>query len=317
MKYKINYQGISEDFTTFYFSVISETPKNLTFIVYNTYFGSEEYRSSSVFAPNIQYWNYIVTNHQHRYVEFLDNETGKVVGQFTLPGKVNYFDFDYNSYVKKVYKLLTENEKKVLITVMNEVVCRKVYSNYLVDIEENDTVVDIGFNYGIFSTTALVKNPKKIIAFEPNYKLCNIFKSNFYDERIRLVNSAVSDCNKTATFYENESSVMNTIKDDLVDSSSSLSYQVEVIGINDVIRKYNLDKIDYLKVDCEGSEYEIFDSIPEDYLSNNIKKIAIEFHSNINDPKVTNMRKKLNLCGFNTHDIYDGGDVGMMYAKKI
>lgn len=317
MIYNVNYLGISEDFKTFYFAINSDKPKVLTVSVYNTFFDNVEYFAKLEVLPNVSYWNYVVTNHQHRYAEFVDDETGDIVGQFTLPGIENYYNRYSSQYVRKIYNLVSENEKEVISSLMNEFTSNKIYVNDFIDIEENDVVVDIGFNYGIFSINCLSKNPKKIVGFEPNTKLCNIFDENFYDDRIRLINIAVSDENKVIKFHENKYSVMNTVKDNLVNDNTQYSYEIHALGINNLIKKYNLDNIDYLKVDCEGSEYEIFESISDDYLTNNVRKIAIEFHDDIHDYKVVKLKHKLITCGFTLFEVYNGGDVGMIYAKKL
>jgi hypothetical protein len=40
------------------------------------------------------------------------------------------------------------------------------------------------------------------------------------------------------------------------------------------------DKIDFLKIDCEGAEKEIFEGLSDDNLKR-IKKISLEFHKNL------------------------------------
>lgn len=316
MSIKVNNLGVSDDFRTFYCSLNDKNPRDIKFSVINTYFGFEEYKNSLTLTPGINYWNYVVTNHQHRYVEFFDTETNEFLGQFTLPGSTNYFDYDKNQYSKKIFQVLPDSEKSALINVMNEIVCQNTYSNDFVCVEKNDIVVDIGFNYGLFTISSLEKNPKRIIGFEPNNKLCEIFNKNFNDDRVTLVNCAVSDNDKVARFYENNFSVMNTIKENSINDSYNFSYEVQVLGINNIIKNYNLDKIDYLKVDCEGSEYEIFESISISYLTNNVRKIAVEFHNKADDVKVLKLLNKILVCGFEVQQSYYGGDVGMIYAKK-
>ena len=45
--------------------------------------------------------------------------------------------------------------------------------------------------------------------------------------------------------------------------------EVSVVNINDLTSDLKIDHIDFLKIDIEGSEYELFETIDEDYLSNN------------------------------------------------
>jgi hypothetical protein len=71
-------------------------------------------------------------------------------------------------------------------------------------------------------------------------------------------------------------------------------YLVEVIGINELLNYLNLEKIDYLKIDCEGAEKEIFQEITKDTL-NKINKIVVEYHS---DEIKTIIVNKINEYGF-------------------
>jgi hypothetical protein len=45
-----------------------------------------------------------------------------------------------------------------------------------------------------------------------------------------------------------------------------------------VIKDYNIQKIDFLKSDCEGGEYDIFTSENLLWIKQNVKKIAGEWH---------------------------------------
>jgi hypothetical protein len=100
-----------------------------------------------------------------------------------------------------------------------------------------------------------------------------------------------------------------------INSDTTLrTYDVDVLEFD---AEFKHISIDYLKVDCEGGEYVIFESMSNEYLSNSIRKIALEFHHNINDEKVKNLILKIEGCGFQTKLLYKDGDTtGMLYAKK-
>ena len=59
-----------------------------------------------------------------------------------------------------------------------------------------------------------------------------------------------------------------------------------------------LDTCDYLKLDCEGAEYEIIESLPNEYFKK-IKQIYIEYHfSDSKHKMLENMIKKLEQMSF-------------------
>ena len=61
----------------------------------------------------------------------------------------------------------------------------------------------------------------------------------------------------------------------------------------------NLDRIDFLKLDCEGSEFGIMFSTPQKYLRV-VNKTAIEFHNNVTPYARQDLRKPLEGIGFRT-----------------
>ena len=54
---------------------------------------------------------------------------------------------------------------------------------------------------------------------------------------------------------------------------------------------YSINRIDFLKTDCEGGEYDIFNEENMEFILNNIKKIAGEWHMRYDlKPKFRNFR---------------------------
>ena len=317
INYNIKYEGINDDKNCFYYSLNSKTNKTVILRVYNSYLNYKEYDETIELTPNIKFWTYIPSNNSNRYVEFRDLETLEIVGLFGLEGSHDIEDSDDLKYVKTIFNDLKPGEKHNVYAVFNEITTHNVYNNEYVSVEKNDLVIDIGFNYGLFSMTSLRYQPKRIIAFEPNPKLVKTFKGYFKESMIELHQKAVSNKNGHAIFYENLDPGMSTIFEDINNVSQGDSYDVEVINFNDFIISNNVEMIDYLKVDCEGAEYDIFGSIPDNYLKDNIMKVAIEFHHKLSDIKVQDLIERLKRNGFNIELVYEeNSNIGLIYGKK-
>ena len=56
--------------------------------------------------------------------------------------------------------------------------------------------------------------------------------------------------------------------------------EINSISLKDIISQYNISKIDLLKMDCEGCEYEVLQNIDEKTISL-IDNIILEFHDGI------------------------------------
>jgi len=312
--YSILFRGMSDETTKFHYSLNSNTAKNIIMKVYNQYLEYVEYESTFVLQPGVNYWTSVHSNLINRYVEFRDANTFDIVGMFGLDGQIDYHNIPYSAYIKSIVPSLDYNGKKDMHYILNEIFYQKVYNNDFVCVAENDIVFDIGFNYGFFTLDALTYKPKKVIGFEPNPKLVKLF-NQLEIESVELHKAAVSDKTGTTIFYENDFSGKSSIHSDVNADTKLESYEVNIYSFNDMAKEYNV--IDYLKVDCEGAEYEIFESIPKEFLTNRIKKIALEFHHNINDIKVVKLISKIKDCGFETKIDYKDGDVtGMLYARK-
>lgn len=145
-------------------------------------------------------------------------------------------------------------------------------SNYerFFKVQNGDVVVDIGAHVGMF-TKNHVNKASKIIALEPDplffKELQKYSKSNIF-----ITNYAISKDNGVA--YIKSDGNANSI--DIEQKNNSVL--INTISFKELLNKYNLDKIDFLKIDCEGGEYDIFNDENVFWLSNNCKNIAGEFH---------------------------------------
>jgi hypothetical protein len=54
-----------------------------------------------------------------------------------------------------------------------------------------------------------------------------------------------------------------------------------MVNINEFIKENNISNIDLLKLNIEGSEYDLLDSLIENNNLSNIKNLQIQFHRNV------------------------------------
>lgn len=139
----------------------------------------------------------------------------------------------------------------------------------------DDTVIDVGANVGMFSIYVRKKFGCKVIAFEPvplNYENMkkNILLNGLSLDDIELHNIAITSQEGgliqigTPDYNTGGSSVYHTCSD------------IVSMCKTERLHKYISDKCAYLKIDCEGGEYDIIPDII-DYL-NFFKYIGIECH---------------------------------------
>jgi FkbM family methyltransferase len=219
-------------------------------------------------------------------------------------------------------RYLVINSKKVelsyigddIFPTVGEIFYDKVYERDFVRLESGDTVVDIGANYGIFSLYTQLFNPKKVYAVEPLKVTFDNMVKNVSDYGVVCINKAISDKEGFEKFTVTDVNA-NNFSSKNIDSyhpSDMISEElVETITINKLISDYNINKIDFLKVDCEGAELDLFNTIDKEYLKYNIKKIAIEYHSSKIYETIINILTENN---FIVEDILGNQEMGLIYA---
>ena len=136
-------------------------------------------------------------------------------------------------------------------------------------------IFDCGANIGLF--TVLMKNrypDAKVIAIEPDEENFLELKKNaskysdVFFEKYGIWNT---DTKLKVSDKYNRGKWGIVVEEDLVDSN------IESISINTLVKKYNIDIIDILKIDIESSEKQLFSSNYEAWLPK-VRKIVIELH---------------------------------------
>ena len=152
----------------------------------------------------------------------------------------------------------------------DEIVTQDVYQKFF-KVEKNDTVVDVGASVGPFTYSILNQQPKRVFCLEPHPELYQTLSSNLLNKsNVVLINKGIANQDGKITFR----GLYNK------DSSEMWSYRREACSLtfNTFINIYNIDQIDFLKSDCEGGEYDIFSTENFDWIRNNVKKVAGEWH---------------------------------------
>lgn len=142
----------------------------------------------------------------------------------------------------------------------------------------NRTVIDIGTNIGVFSLLAAKLGAKRVYSVEPVSKNYNQFLSNIYRTKLtmikaykNLVSNVSGDFMKVSTDVDPGANSMYNVVDG--------SEVVQTITLNDIMREIDDDHI-FLKLDCEGAEYDILlNSTVQDMAR--INDIVLEIHTDL------------------------------------
>jgi FkbM family methyltransferase len=215
---------------------------------------------------------------------------------------------DASQTIKK-YTFSTQ-EDDISFYTFKEVFIENIYISDKVKVEPNDFVVDIGSNYGFFSYQAKEIGARKVISYEPSKKLQKHLHRNLDKFGVEIFQKAISGISGISKFEEDEISSASSHL-----SKNNLGYNVEMIGINDLIDSLN-ENIDFMKIDCETSEYELL--LNKDL--SNVKYIAIELHNQLGIEKyieLHNFLSKTHNCNEKCNFIEMQNQEFLFYNKKI
>lgn len=188
--------------------------------------------------------------------------------------------------------VLPEDNKSVYTCFFEEIWKDDEYNRFGVEISAGDVVLDCGASIGLFSLYAMSKNASEVIAFEMDDYLIPYFEQNTNDyPEIIVENTRIA--NDGTTFER-------------------------------IFHKYNLNHVDFAKVDIEGSEFELILNMSDETMKS-VDKWAIEVHHwGLHSNRATELVKTLAIIekfsknGFkcNYEHIHKNTNLGMIYAIK-
>lgn len=147
--------------------------------------------------------------------------------------------------------------------------------------EKGRIAFDVGANVGGFCIHAH-KNFDKIFAFEPmieNYNVLLGVIETLGIKNVEVFNTAIySDSNKSLPLrvYGGNHTKDITCADFVNEDTVEIDQQCQTISLKDALDALGINRLDYLKLDCEGSEYAILENF-NDY--DKIGWICMEMHS--------------------------------------
>ena len=163
------------------------------------------------------------------------------------------------------------------------------------EVEEGDIVVDLGASIGPFTYKILPKNPKQCYVVEPLSYHINVLHKNVGEDNVKIIQGAITD------------------KKNIEITWDGITESVPTFSFREFLNENKINKIDFLKCDCEGGEYDVFQPSNIDFLKT-IPKIVTEFHlvndENFHECKFRWFRDNI-LPKFENYKVYsyDGVDI--------
>ncbi|MGE7752397.1 FkbM family methyltransferase [Lysinibacillus fusiformis] len=158
------------------------------------------------------------------------------------------------------------------------------------DLNKDSIVIDLGGYMGQWTSDIYSKYNANVFVFEPIPEYCEFIKKRFEkNPKIKVYECGLADRQYISKIYLNEDAT-TTFGD--IDSPY---YNVELIEYSNFMKTNNLNTIDLIKINIEGGEFDLLDSIIKNDDVKNFKHIQVQFHDFVpnSDIRRENIRQEL------------------------
>lgn len=167
------------------------------------------------------------------------------------------------------------------------------------EVKEGDVVLDVGSSIGPFTYSILPKNPKQVICVEPSHLEHDTLRANVGRDNVTIIEKGIGP-------------VDGQIVIDEVFGANGLPMRIPSIKFDTLIKENNIERINFLKTDCEGGEYDIFNAENLFWIKDNVDFVVGEWH--LSTPELKDKFRVFRdyyLKLFPNHQIYslDGVDI--------
>lgn len=194
-------------------------------------------------------------------------------------------------------------------------------------INDGDVVFDVGANCGDWTREVFIHaQPKKVYAFEPVPKVAHLFRENVVDERVSLHELALSNNTGERSFFYYPrcegvcedgalSSLYQRARVESLYAMESQEISVATVTLDAFCDEHEIDRIQFLKIDTEGAEWDVLQGAKGFIQNQKIDFIQFEYGQTYVDSKRTlkQIYEFLTLHGYAMFKVHVNGLVHMRW----
>lgn len=167
------------------------------------------------------------------------------------------------------------------VWIVKEICLDRDYESNSVQIKDGWTVIDIGAGIGEFAVLVAKEHPNsQVYAYEPFPESFVLLQENLklnVTRNVRAFQMAIGSKSGQMLLATTGEAVQHTITHNSSVSSSATSIKVQGLSLDDLFQANDLAHCDFLKIDCEGCEFQVlFNASP--VTLKNIDHICLEYH---------------------------------------
>lgn len=211
----------------------------------------------------------------------------------------------HNVFIEKYYNIISIKP------------CYKIVDK----LASNSVIVDFGTgNDADFSVSLIKKYNLNSFGFDPTKKHFNQLKDleKKTEGKFKFFNYALASQKGKKVFFESKKNMSGSFFDSHVNMKNDTieKYEIDPITIDEVFTLFNIQKIDLLKIDIEGEEYNIISEI-ESNLFSKIDQIIVEFHHHcIDDYCYKDTLRCVNILKSYGYRAYSKDKINFLFFKR-
>jgi FkbM family methyltransferase len=203
----------------------------------------------------------------------------------------------------------------LLVPLYKEIIYKDDYRLRTDPLPRGAVVLDVGANLGMFSLhVARDHGAGRVLAFEPFPESFALLKRNAERNRLDAIHpiplAIAGEAGTRELHMQGRHGVHSLF------GTSGDAVRIECITLADAFARFEVARCDFLKLDCEGAEYEILLSAPSAVYAR-IDRVALEYHDWITEHHHDELVTRLTAEGFavTTRD-HLASRTGYVFAKR-
>ena len=190
------------------------------------------------------------------------------------------------------------------VWIIKETCIDRQYEVYGTRIEDGWTVIDVGAGLGDFAVLIARENPRsRIYAYEPFPESYRLLQENIALNGVQNVLTfpvAVGAGREMLRLFAKGEAVQHTTIATRQSDGLIPAIEVQSLTLEDVLETNGIERCDFLKMDCEGCEFDaLFGASPATL--NKISRMCLEYHDGFTRFTHADLIGYLHRHGFQTH----------------
>jgi len=186
-----------------------------------------------------------------------------------------------------------EKFTKILVDRLNKEEWEIEEAKFIHLIDKNSKVLELGGCLGFISclVNKQLSNPTQHIVLEANPELIPYLTHNRDINNCSFIieNKVLHQKNDTLNFNVDKRSILGSNLKGLPEGRTKIVYKIPSVTLSNLETQLQ-NKFDVLICDIEGGEYELINNVFTNEFLNQLKFISIEFHSNLDNKFVNNLK---------------------------